>query len=423
MLSVNDLIDINYIPTEEEISLKLLAEFYEEYLCKRIFVFTLKNGKVIKLFFRDGTEIFHVSGIDHIYVGVPMDGRRFLQGIKNKEIDLKVVENVNTAAYKDYVIRIRSMACIDTIIKNCEYLWYPEGKIPESKIEVKYLLLKGLDEKNLHLGIDTYNENRPYFSRTLLVTEGNNADKFIGKADERLRVAKLEIRDKDTNEMLVCVEREKAEKKALEEIRKCAEKWYSDKFSTLLSAYLLEVVNQNAYENWINGLDYDIVSKLSFVDEDIAAALEIEKELKDKQEWMELVLGIFEEKISDPKLVDKLLSLSIGGFREYEKSLVGSIKREIRDGWKRDLKEIFNINKVDIRRTIEKLDCYSSGRIVGEAIKRYEKEELSTNMMVHINKNIAGMCEKIIHTILVNEICKNREDVLKKLISLIVYKI
>lgn len=53
MLSVSDLIDINYIPSESDISLELLVDFYEDYLCKRIFIFTLRDGQVVKLFFRD----------------------------------------------------------------------------------------------------------------------------------------------------------------------------------------------------------------------------------------------------------------------------------------------------------------------------------------------------------------------------------
>lgn len=111
-----------YIPSESDISLELLVDFYEDYLCKRIFIFTLRDGQVVKLFFRDATELFHVSGIDHVYEGVPMDGSRFIQEIKAGNIDLTTVKNVNAAAYKDYEIRVRSMACIDTIIKNCEYL-------------------------------------------------------------------------------------------------------------------------------------------------------------------------------------------------------------------------------------------------------------------------------------------------------------
>ena len=69
MLRVCDLININYVPNEKEISLKLLVDFYEQYLCRRIFIFTLKNGEVVKLFFKDASEIYHISGIDHIYDG------------------------------------------------------------------------------------------------------------------------------------------------------------------------------------------------------------------------------------------------------------------------------------------------------------------------------------------------------------------
>ena len=61
MLTVKDLIDINYIPAVAEFSLDLLKEFYENYLCKRIIIFTLKNGETVKLSFRDTTEIFHIS--------------------------------------------------------------------------------------------------------------------------------------------------------------------------------------------------------------------------------------------------------------------------------------------------------------------------------------------------------------------------
>ena len=43
MLSVSNLVDIKYIPAESDISLKLLVDFYEDYLCKRIFIFTLRD--------------------------------------------------------------------------------------------------------------------------------------------------------------------------------------------------------------------------------------------------------------------------------------------------------------------------------------------------------------------------------------------
>lgn len=290
MLSVSNLIDINYIPSESDISLELLVNFYEEYLCKRFFIFKLRNGQTVKLFFRDATELFHVSGIDHIYKGIPMDGSRFINGIKEGNTDLGVVKNINSAAYKDYEIRIRSMACIDTIIKNCEYLWYPSGKISGSDIEVKYLLLKGLDEKNLHLGIDTYKENRPYFARTLLITEGNNAGKFIGKADERLKVSKLEILDKGTNPLLICIERELAEQTALIETKKYAEEWFSKELPVSLKKHFVESIGNKVLDILIQNISMDWMQTICVIDEDLELVWKMKDEDVNQKEWLKLLI-------------------------------------------------------------------------------------------------------------------------------------
>ena len=51
MLTVPDLINIQYIPEITDISLMLMVDFYEQYLCKRFWVFELADGQKVKLFF------------------------------------------------------------------------------------------------------------------------------------------------------------------------------------------------------------------------------------------------------------------------------------------------------------------------------------------------------------------------------------
>jgi len=148
MLALDDLINIKYIPDETEISLLLLIDFYENYLCKRFFQFTLCNGEKVGLFFQETTEIFHISGIEHIYKRTPMNAKKFIEEVKNGNIDLATLNRINHSAYIDFIDRIRSMACLDAVIKNCEYLSYPNGKIPNSTIKVSYLLLKGMSFDN-----------------------------------------------------------------------------------------------------------------------------------------------------------------------------------------------------------------------------------------------------------------------------------
>ena len=282
MLTVKDLIDINYIPQEEEVSLELLKEFYEDYLCKNIYLYTLMDGSEIKLIFRDSTEIFHISGIDHIYSGNPMDAGNLIKGIESKDITMDSLQRINPAAYKDYIDRIRGMFCLDTILKKCEYLWFPKGKINDSKINVRYLLIKGIDGKNLHLGIDTYKENRPYFARTFLVTEGSNAEKFIGKADEKLRVAKLIVKDKCTDDTLYTIGRKTAIDQADKFFEETVDRWIEGEFRDIIYDYLKnchinpsgervkDFTNSKIRKEWISMLRKHIDGELEIIRDNIS---------------------------------------------------------------------------------------------------------------------------------------------------------
>lgn len=238
MLAVNDLINIQHMPEMTDISLKLIVDFYEQYLCKHIFIFELENKQKVKLFFKDTSEIFHLSGINHIYGNNPMDGTRFVEGVKSGAIDFITLERINKPAYTDYINRIRGMACIDTILKKCEYLWFSGNLIPDSSIKIKYLLLKGLDNKNLHLGIDTYKEGRPFIPKTFLVTEGNIASKYIDKADERIRVAAIEIIEKDSNNLIERVDRALAINEAEGAIFDMGKRWISESLPRMFEEYI-----------------------------------------------------------------------------------------------------------------------------------------------------------------------------------------
>lgn len=418
MLSVSDLIDINYIPSESDISLELLVDFYEDYLCKRIFIFTLRDGQVVKLFFRDATELFHVSGLDHVYEGVPMDGSRFIQEIKAGNIDLTTVKNVNAAAYRDYEIRVRSIACIDTIIKNCEYLWYPSGKIPDSEIEVKYLLLKGLGEKNLHLGIDTYKVNRPYFTRTLLITEGDNAGKFIGKADERLKVSKLEIRDKDTNKLLIFVDRELAEQTALAEVEKYSEEWFARELPILLKKHFAEAVGDKIFNALMQCISFEWMQKVRTIDENVEAAWNMKEEDADSSEWLGLLLDVLSDKLSDEIFVRAILAISPELVTEYESILSGCIRASDKKAWSLACRKYIEQNKSDIKDKVEKLDSYWVGKIVGEAIRKYDKEELDAALVRHITEYIALELENVVAELFIDKLYEQKEMFLERISTL-----
>lgn len=400
MLNVNDLININRIPDETEISLDLLIDFYEQYLSKRVFIFTLKNGEKVKLFFKETSEIFHISGIDHIYEGTPMDGTRFINEIKSKKISLGTVENVNSAAYKDYIDRIRSMFCIDTIIKNCEYLYYPSGKIPDSGIEVTYLLLKGLNGKNLHLGIDTYKKGRPYFTRTLLITEGEKAEKFIGRANMQLRVAKLEIKDKDTDALLEFVDREGAEEYVDNELARITDLWIENVFEPMLWNYFTE---QSILDDIINEWKNDAIKNIHDIHKDIPDLYEMKNSMN-LDEWKELLGDMLQESFHDVNILRKVID---GNQEKYDSLFYSKIKRQQKDVWKRMLHVEIEIKRTFIRQQSSMLDPYWSGKLVGEGIRRFEKEEILPRIISAIDSYIN--CKSIDMTIsIIQRVLKDR---------------
>lgn len=434
MLTVDDLINIAYIPFETDISLQLYVDFYEQYLCKKIFKFTLKNGTQVKLFFKDTTEIFHISGIEHIYEGIPMDGKRFIELVKDKKVDIAQLKVINANAYKDYIDRIRSFACIDTLIKNCEYLWYADGKIPGSTIKVKYLLLKGMDGKNIHLGIDTYKENRPFFSRTLLVTEGNIANKFIDKADERLRVSRIEIVDKNTNELIELIDRDMAEKKAIELIDQCVLKWEKDMLAIAIKDFCIELANKLDIVKKISELFVKESDKINTVAEFFISnnkeVLEILQEIQvldncEKKEWKDLLLEVISEtacidSLFDDHWEDFVYKYCIDDLVEYIEVNTGKfIKYEATP----KIKKMLDAQKQYIRDEIDKYDNYWSGKIVGEYIRERQNEYIKGPIHDVVKRHVENRKQIYVEILLKNIPLIKKEKLKNEFTELISSKI
>lgn len=319
MLKVEDLINIKYVPAEDEISLGLLFDFYENHLCKRIYKFTLDDGQQIKITFKNTSEIYHVSGIKHLYKGNYMDGSRFAQEVYAGSIDFTSLEKINPNAYNDYSERIRSFACIDTIMKNCEYLWFAEGKIAGTDISVKYLLLKAVEEYNLHLGIDTYNKGKTYYPKTLLVTKGAKKNKFVDKASEKFRVSKLEIIIKETNTLEEVVDRKKAQEIAEKNINDEIDSWLNNELIDLMELYM--------------------------------SAKEHKSDLT----------GSFDK---DSPLCDS------------ETYSCGHIKSKQKEEWISLLRSFINSKKENLQDEVAKYDRYWAGKIVSASIRSFSRSDL-----------------------------------------------
>jgi len=400
MLTVNELINMAYIPVEEDISLQLLVDFYEQYLCKRIFKFTLKNGAQVKLAFNNTTEIFHVSGIDHIYEGTHMNATRFVESIKAGKIDMAQLKAVNASAYRDYLDRIRSFACIDMIIKNCEYLLYADGAIPDTNIKVKYLLLRGMDSKNIHLGIDSYREGKPFFIRTLLVTGGNSFNKFIDRADERLRVSKIEIIEKATDNLIELIDRDAADRKTCERINDILLKWENNHLKERLEKFYTHKANESKTVKKI----LDIVTKN---DKKVIEA--IRDFLSKRSELLEILSEIGEVEGNERKEWEKLLAETAKGIVDADAKykfilrycfddLVDLVNKNEKEFIKQivmpEIKSELEGKRQKIKDEISNYDKYWAGKIVGEQVRKEQKEYFENRLRVIVQNQLSHDKEK-----------------------------
>ena len=74
--------------------------------------------------------------------------------------------------------------------------------------------------------------------------------------------------------------------------------------------------------------------------------------------------------------VEGLLHITMQKIEDYEQILHDGITRSVRDEWKAKIKSVIDEKRSEIRGVIELMDCYTPGIILGEVVRKYEKEQI-----------------------------------------------
>jgi hypothetical protein len=242
------------------------------------------------------------------------------------------------------------------------------------------------------------------------VTEGNSAGKFIEKADERLRVVELVIKDKDTDEILIHVKREEAEKQAIIEVERIAQKWLSCDYPKLIEESILNKdIEDKIGRYWYEDIGDKKFKNFEYIHNDFVFIKENPDNMKD-DEWRGLLFDVLKDLLTSANAIDKLAALSDLNSVEYQKIYLGYVKREQRDNWKRMLHENIEQHKLEIEEIIDALDPYWSGKIIGESIRKYERDNTGEVIKLEFQKMIEKKCENLTRRALfhyINENCVN----------------
>jgi hypothetical protein len=169
--------------------------------------------------------------------------------------------------------------------------------------------------KNLHLGIDTNRKGNAFYTKTLLITEGSNADKFIDLADERLRVDKLEIIEKSTGSVLEVIDREEAWVRSNELISYELNEWGETNLPDILNDYYHNLAaNPEVKETLLHiGLSHEPDVLVIIKSKIIAITLinEINQELQTAKEttddWKILLEEAITEILNQPAYISDIL--------------------------------------------------------------------------------------------------------------------
>ena len=179
MLTTEELLNLTRLPKISEISLKLLQEFYDIYICPSIYVFQLENKNIIQLEFLD-VNFCHLIGLQHI---VSYKSRKFYGGengyigVLNGDITIKKLKSIDERKFSRDKDKLLCFSFIYQLLRNCEIIRF-SNTTGHSKVSCEFILYDSQFERRIHLGIEKDDKRGVYYPRTFLV-ERENSDRFI----------------------------------------------------------------------------------------------------------------------------------------------------------------------------------------------------------------------------------------------------
>jgi hypothetical protein len=183
MLTTDELLNLTRVPKISEISLKLLQEFYDIYICPNIYVFQLENKNVIELEFLD-VNFCHLMGFQHI---VPYKLSKFYggengyMGVFNGHITIKKLRSIDSRKFARDKDKILCFSYIYKLLRSCEIIRFSNNLL-RSRISCEFILYDTQYERRIHLGIEKDEKRGVYYPRTFLI-ERENGDKYVANQE------------------------------------------------------------------------------------------------------------------------------------------------------------------------------------------------------------------------------------------------
>lgn len=202
MLTQNDLLSINSISNIKDVSLGLYKIFFDDILCKRLFIYSLEDGSEVKLAFQE-PHLLHILGIQHI-LGRNYKATKFNDEIKSGIMTFEELEKRNNIVFNDFTDRFLNFSNLYHVITNCSMIYFDKKTYEKNKssnqsslMDFSYILYKDLENKKIHAGLDTFNKGRSFYCKSLMITSAQN-NKIIYE-QKPIAINNIRVIDKKSN--------------------------------------------------------------------------------------------------------------------------------------------------------------------------------------------------------------------------------
>jgi hypothetical protein len=170
MLSVTDLLTLQNLPSESDLTLQTIQEFYEEHLCNRVFVFNLddEDYPVIKLRF-EKRHLCHLLGIQYVVKGLKKksiySGEKGYKQIENGTVTFDFLKKTNIQWYKSKKKRMLYTPFIYQIVANPTIIEFTPGNLT-TRLDVDIIFYNQVDNTYLHLGLEKDTDSDFYYPKS-----------------------------------------------------------------------------------------------------------------------------------------------------------------------------------------------------------------------------------------------------------------
>jgi hypothetical protein len=218
MVLLEELKEIVSTPREEDISLQLLAEFYQTYISNRVYELEMRDGQIL-IFSAKDEHFPHLIGLhkfrDKNHSNYKLHGYNQLRKIKgfnnirNGEISISDLKSAggNNKKYKQYKKRILNFPFTYQLLRKSVFLSYSKELVEKNtKINGDYIFVSDIDKDKLHFFFindsndDVFEEEDSTVPITFIVTKENDLDFILKQVP--LKIKSITVKDINTIETL-----------------------------------------------------------------------------------------------------------------------------------------------------------------------------------------------------------------------------